>query len=545
MRKPNALLRILKTVGIAVGSLVGLFVVAGLGIYAYLRFTSSPRPPHTEAIAAATVLAPDTTQAVNPYLPAWEYVPDGEPRVFGDRLYVFGSHDRFNANTFCENDYAGWSAPLSNLANWRYEGVSYRRTQDPANPSGSMSMYAPDAQRGPDGRYYLYYQLSRKNAISVAVADAPAGPYQFYGYVTNPDGSLLGDKPQDHNQFDPGIFIDDDKRIYLYTGFCPVDWMKTLLNLGRPVGNGPIVIELEPDMKTVKVPSDGRFLVPDKSAEAGTGFEGHGFFEASSLRKINGRYYFIYSSYNGHELCYAVSNSPTSGFTYGGVLVSNGDIGLPGVSNPTNARNYTGNNHGSLVQVRGKWYVFYHRQTNQHMFSRQGCAEEIQVLPDGRIPQVEMTSQGLNGKPLRDSGVYSAHIACNLYSKEGAVKYDVFMPHVPLERHPYLTQDGPDRTSQPNQYIANMQDGATAGFKYFDFQGANAIAVTTRGPGRGKMLVKDGPQGSVVAEVAIQPSEQTQTFQAPLRIRTGRKPLFFVFQGTGAVEFHKFELAKR
>ena len=31
-------------------------------------------------------------QAVNPYLPGYEYVPDGEPRVFGDRVYIFGSH---------------------------------------------------------------------------------------------------------------------------------------------------------------------------------------------------------------------------------------------------------------------------------------------------------------------------------------------------------------------------------------------------------------------------------------------------------------------
>ena len=35
-------------------------------------------------------------QAFNPYLPSWEYIPDGEPYVFGDRVYVYGSHDYFN-----------------------------------------------------------------------------------------------------------------------------------------------------------------------------------------------------------------------------------------------------------------------------------------------------------------------------------------------------------------------------------------------------------------------------------------------------------------
>ena len=33
----------------------------------------------------------------NPYMPFWEHVPDGEPRVFeykGDkRVYLYGSHD--------------------------------------------------------------------------------------------------------------------------------------------------------------------------------------------------------------------------------------------------------------------------------------------------------------------------------------------------------------------------------------------------------------------------------------------------------------------
>ena len=49
-------------------------------------------------------------QAFNPYLPSWEYIPDGEPYVFDDRVYVYGSHDRFNGCTFCLNDYVaiGW-----------------------------------------------------------------------------------------------------------------------------------------------------------------------------------------------------------------------------------------------------------------------------------------------------------------------------------------------------------------------------------------------------------------------------------------------------
>ena len=73
-------------------------------------------------------------QVYNPYLPLWEYVPDGEPHVFGDRVYVYGSHDRFNGRVFCENDYVCWSAPVEDLSDWRYEGVIYKKTQAVQGP---------------------------------------------------------------------------------------------------------------------------------------------------------------------------------------------------------------------------------------------------------------------------------------------------------------------------------------------------------------------------------------------------------------------------
>lgn len=43
-------------------------------------------------------------QGFNPYLPSWEYIPDGEPYVFGNRVYVYGSHDRFNGYSYCLNE---------------------------------------------------------------------------------------------------------------------------------------------------------------------------------------------------------------------------------------------------------------------------------------------------------------------------------------------------------------------------------------------------------------------------------------------------------
>ena len=159
-------------------------------------------------------------QGFNPYLPSWEYIPDGEPHVFGDRVYVYGSHDRFNGYEFCQNDYVCYSAPVDDLKDWKYEGVIFGRTDDPRNVSGEQCLFAPDVTQGPDGRYYLYYCLNQETVVSVAVSDTPAGRYRFLGYVHHADGTYLGRAQGDEPQFDPGVLTEGDVT-WLYTGFCP------------------------------------------------------------------------------------------------------------------------------------------------------------------------------------------------------------------------------------------------------------------------------------------------------------------------------------
>jgi beta-xylosidase len=260
-------------------------------------------------------------QAFNPYLPQWEYVPDGEPHVFGERLYIYGSHDRFNGDRYCMNDYVCWSAPIENLSGWRYEGVIYRANQDPHNKDGNMRLFAPDVARGAGGEYYLYYALSSRNAISVAVSDSPNGKYEFLSDICYADGTVLGEKPGDRFQFDPAVLVDDDGTVYLYTGFSTELELQMEMKRRSDINvtsEGASVVVLEPDMKTVKIPP--KPLVPGWQNAAGSGFEGREFFEASSIRKFDATYYFVYSSVLGHELCYATSKHPDRDFRFRGVL---------------------------------------------------------------------------------------------------------------------------------------------------------------------------------------------------------------------------------
>ena len=475
-------------------------------------------------------------QAFNPYLPSFEYVPDGEPRVFGDRLYVYGSHDRFNGKGFCLNDYVCWSAPVDDLGNWQYEGVIYKSNQDPMNADGRMNMNAPDVVQGADGRYYLYYQLSVATNTAVAVCDTPSGQYEFYGFVEK-DGAPYGCKKGQPFCFDPGVLVDDDGRIWMYVGFSPAPGlMKLIMGARGNVIEGGYCVELAQDMKTVI--SKPTLVIPGPSAAEGTPYEGHGFYEASSPRKIGDKYYLTYSSILSHELCYAVSSYPDREYTYGGTLVSIGDVGLDGRTEPLN---YTGNTHGGMVQINDQWYIFYHRQTNKQKCARQGCAERIYFAEVGAILQVEITSCGLNNGPLKGTGTYEARIACNLWAKEGTFAYLKTFEKDKKQRHPYFTQSGEDREDNPDQYIANMRDGSTAGFKYFEFENPRMLTVTLRGSGNGQMAVRLKPDGGPIALFSVKAGSSWSQFTGVVNCSVvGTHALYFTYTGEGYVDFNTF-----
>ena len=464
-------------------------------------------------------------QAYNPYLPSWEYIPDGEPYVFGDRVYVYGSHDFYNGHVFCMGDYMGWSAPVSDLSDWRCEGVIYPRNADPVNAAGKMCLYAPDVTVGPDGRYYLYYVLDKVGFVSVAVCDAPAGRFQFLGYVRYKDGTRLGERAGDEPQFDPGVLTEGEKT-YLYTGFS---------GQGDKSRHGAMVTVLDKDMLTIL--EEPKYVVPSEEYAQGTGFEGHAFFEASSIRKRGGTYYFIYSSTPMHELCYATSQSPTGGFRYGGVIVSNCDMHIASYKPAAMPVAYGGNNHGSIVEIAGQWYIFYHRQTNGTWFSRQGCAEPIHFLPDGSIPQVEITSCGLNGMPLKGQGEYPAYIACHLFTKEEhALSGTPGMPRV--------MQDGRDGDPETG-YIGGITDSTTIGFKYFDSQGIRHIRIKTRGYAGGSFEIKSAWDGPVLASIKIRNSNVWEEYTADLEFPNGKQALYLTYRGGGqtALKSIQFDIA--
>ncbi|MCF0133922.1 MAG: hypothetical protein HUJ72_08655 [Blautia sp.] len=154
----------------------------------------------------------DQANCVNPLLPDWEHVPDGEPQVYWSkedkewRVYLYGSHDQ-SGESFCGTDYVTWSAPVYDLSDWRYEGVILDITD--GSTYGGQVLYAPDCAY--DLQTDSYYMISNQvfDASVLRVASSPAGPFDETKAVWT--GSFK-------TTYDPSIYIENGT-IYI-TGAC-------------------------------------------------------------------------------------------------------------------------------------------------------------------------------------------------------------------------------------------------------------------------------------------------------------------------------------
>lgn len=426
----------------------------------------------------------------NPILPFWEHIPDGEPRVFGDRVYLYGSHDKAYSRSFCDAKLKVWSAPISDPSHWVCHGDVFHSRADEDHAADEDwcqgELYAPDVIEK-DGKYYLFAYLFYAHGC-IGVSDTPYGPFRLQGkYRYDKSASLPKDFCNNGVFVDPGVLVDDDGKVYVYCGF---EWS--------------YVVRLDPDDLTRVLPETyQRDILP-----AGKPFD---FFEACSPRKIGSTYYLIYSPRVGSRLAYATSDSPTGPFTYRGVIIDNG-VDYPG-----------GNDHGSICKLGEQWYIFYHRTSNNTIYSRQACVERIAILPDGSIPEVEMTSLGFD-ESLDPYEVTPANIACVL--KGGCcVKQLDPMRHI----------------------IAGIAKGCVVGYKYFDFGKDDSgtrltLLAAFRGTGEiglARVMLDDPENGRELGVMSITGGDITAELTIPSI--SGRHALYFVFDDERAKDERAFQ----
>ena len=417
---------------------------------------------------------------MNPYLPNWEYIPDGEPRVFGDRVYIYGSHDSAGNSAFCDYVLKCWSAPVNDLNNWVCHGDIFHTADDRDHKSDiswnneQTRLFAPDVVQGKDGKYYLYaYIVNAKGCV--AVSDRPEGPFKLisqYKYTIPDDVCCNG------WFIDPGVLVDDDGRTYIYCGFEHSFLAEINSDNMYEVIDGTCIENFIPN----EITSEGGFDDKDKL-----------FFEACSPRKVNGTYYMIYSPQRSPRLAYATSDSPTGPYTYRGYIIDNG------------VDDHGGNDHGSICCINGQWYIFYHRMTNGTIMSRRGCVEKIEILPDGTIPPVEMTSLGFQDS-LDPYKITPADIACV------------------LRGHGFITQK-----NTFERVITGIRAGDVFGYKYFDFGddfSSRTMLFTARVHGLGcdsKMHIFADDEEIGVCSIG----QGDAVVEVPVKAVTGRHAVYF------------------
>ncbi len=439
------------------------------------------------------------TTVGNPYLPMWEHIPDGEPYVFDDpdqpgkqRVYIYGSHDS-RITDYCGRELVVWSAPVEDLNHWRYDGeilkVDKNAKGELLDSAGLADvLFAPDVAlvTGTNGEktYYLYPndQAGGRNGL-VAKSNRPDGPFEVCNWNADDpnknDGVLA---------FDPAVFVDDDGRVYGYWGF--------------ERSNGA---ELDPaTMATVK---PGTSVVEDMvSGKNQPGV--FRFFEASSIRKIKDKYVFIYSRWteNGefglpdtnYTLAYAYSDHPLGPWTYGGTIIDGRGREVNEQGDTIASATVSGNTHGSICEINGQWYVFYHRQSGLNEFARQAMVAPIEVsVEEGEggkvsISEGEYNSEGFSLDGLDPLERHSAGIACWYTGPKVAVhEWPNNVYSGSYIASSYGTDDkmeAPYDLRNNTNEVVNNTDGSIVGYKYFNF-------TSTNGKDNVQLLLRLVPEG--------------------------------------------------
>lgn len=408
--------------------------------------------------------------AQNPISPVGTYIADPSARVWNDGwLYIYGSTDD-GVGHWCSHKHD--VLYTCDLKHWniRENVFSTVGTNDQVEEIDDL-LFAPDVMYR-NGKYYMYFCTPNTNySEGVASSSSPLGP--FHGAQKLNVGQ--------YTQIDPTVLVDDDGQAYFY-------WGQKNLKCGRLKSN-----MMELDSTSIR----DNILNSDE----------HFFHEGAFAFKRKGIYYILFADESRRDqrptcLGYATASSPYGPFTYRGVVIDN--FGC----DPE-----TWNNHGSVAEFNGQWYVFYHRSSHGSEVMRRACVEPIYFNDDGSIDEVEMTSQGA-GKAFEIGQTIEAERACLL---TGYCRIMKVSPH--------------------NEAVCSIKSGDGVYFKYFNFNKSMSRFIARLDVLSGGLIKihLDGPDGRIIGAMNI-PSDKTgqryQDYSCNLDSASGKHALYIEFIGS-------------
>ncbi len=462
--------------------------------------------PSSSVVAQDVVNSNDNTEVGtgNPYLPLWEHLPDGEPRVFEDpdnpgklRAYIIGSHD-VRLRSYCGPDIRMWSAPVEDLTDWRDEGAIFTYK---INNRWDV-MYAPDLVevKRKDGtkEYYLYpHSRGPWREAMVCKGSRPDGPFTPINLTDDGErtlhGSVLG--------FDPSVYIEEitDKndpdyeigfRAYGFWGFqrslaAQLD-QNTMYSVRPGTELIPYFIPASKWYGEIRDPQGTEYPALYKEQRLGD----FNFFEASSIRKVGNKYVMIFSGFSGPDygvgssnstLRYAFGDTPLGPWRSGGVLVDSRGIVPNRDGSRLHGTNAAHNTHGSIERINGQWYAFYHRPPRGFLGARQAMVAPIAIEWDkkpvaegGKVVITGYDPYAKDGKWMAeasDGNVYAgAEVTSEGFQIYGLPPYKYYSAGYAC----YLSNIGAQQDSWDiwdNSMPVNVHGGDIVGYKYFGFGG--------------------------------------------------------------------------
>jgi len=369
------------------------------------------------------------------------------------------------------------------MKNWTDHGEVFNAKRD---SSWATVCWAPSIVYR-NNKFYLYYG-NGGNGIGVAVSDSPTGPFKDPLPRALVTSNTSGVQPATNMWlFDPGVFVDDDGQAYMYFG-----------------GNG------QNNIRVIKLGSDMISL-----AGSAQSMSAPRFFEAAWMNKYKGKYYFSYASdftQGASKIEYMMSDSPTSGFSYKGVIL------------PQPPDNDNNNNHHVTLEFNGNWYCVYHNRNLAKQrrvdsnYQRNVAIDQMFFNSDGTIKQVVPTEDGL--KQLKYVDPYVKNTAVSMYKEYGTETEDC---------------------SEGGRNVSYIDNGDWIQVKGVDFGTGGATDFEARvasGSNGGNIEIRlDSSTGTLVGTCSVQGtggSQKWTTKTCTVNNVTGVHDLFFKFTGNGS-----------
>ena len=418
-----------------------------------------------------------------------QYTADPSARVFGDRVYLYPSHDiphapgKGRANWFVMEDYHVFSS--ANLTDWKDHGVIVTQNKVPWVKPESYNMWAPDCIER-NGKYYFYFPATPKDTratkgftVGVAVANKPEGPF------LPQEKSIAGVKG-----IDPNVFIDKDGQAYLYWSQGNIFGAKLKENM-LELASDPVILQ----------------ELPTK-----------GLKEGPYMFEHNGLYYMTYPHVENkiERLEYAIGKSPLGPFKFTGVIMDESTTGC-----------WT--NHHSIINFKSQLYLFYHHNDLSPKFDKNRSVriDSLFFNADGTIKKVIPTLRGVGQTPA------SSKIQLDRYSKISEKGLSVsFLDTADRFKGWKASFNSPAAWSQYNSV-----DFGKKSFKY--------ISAMASSPSGGILEIRSGSvTGPLIAVLRVSKSPQWSSVRTNLKNSvSGIRNLFFVMKGEGSIDLDwvKFE----